>query len=133
MKRLFLSFAFFLGLLQAQATPQNLYEQLCEINQEWHKNRAIAESMSFLNLPPIAGEQNILSFHIETLWQIFRNRDASALSPTQQQARANNLRNLSEYAQLRDCPRNYYLPYRNPVFIDHEGRYCAVGYLMKQT
>jgi hypothetical protein len=122
-----------LGLLQVQATPQNLYEQLCEINQEWHKNRAIAESMGFLNLPPIAGEQNILSFHIKTLWQIFRNRDASALSPTQQQARANNLRNLSEYAQLRDCPRNYYLPYRNPVFIDHEGRYCAVGYLMKQT
>lgn len=133
MKRLFLSFAFVLGLLQAQATPQNLYEQLCEINQEWHKNRAIAESMGFLNLPPIAGEQNILSFHIETLWQIFRNRDASVLSPTRQQARANNLRNLSEYAQLRDCPRNYYLPYRNPVFIDHEGRYCAVGYLMKQT
>ncbi|TAE07471.1 MAG: hypothetical protein EAZ95_18360, partial [Bacteroidetes bacterium] len=98
MKRIFLSFAFFFGLLQAQATPQNLYEQLCEINQEWHENRAIAESMGFLNLPPIAGEQNILSFHVETLWQIFRNRDASALSPTQQQARANNLRNLSEYA-----------------------------------
>jgi hypothetical protein len=55
------------------------------------------------------------------------------LSPTQQQARANNLQNLHEYAQLRDCPRNYYLPYRNPVFIDHEGRYCAVAYLMKRA
>jgi organic radical activating enzyme len=32
-------------------TPKNLYEQLCEINQEWKKYPEIAQKMNFQNIP----------------------------------------------------------------------------------
>lgn len=122
-----------LGLFcTAQATPKNLYEQLCEVNQEWYKNHAIAEKLGFLNAPLITNEQDLLVFHIQTLERIFLAR-VPALPTLQWQARAEHLKVLNAYWQRRDCPQNYYLPFRNPVFIDHEGRYCAVAYLMKAS
>lgn len=122
------SFIFF-----AQAKPQNLYEQLCEVNQEWYKNREIAEKLGFLAAPTINDEQDLLVFHIQALEQIFLARPTNNLTTEQQTQRQKQLKVLNEYWQRRDCPRNYYLPYRNPVFIDHEGRYCAVGYLMLKS
>jgi len=128
-----LSFCLFWIFFQTtQATPQNLYEQLCEVNQEWYKNRTIAEQLGFLHAPAIKNEQALLTFHIQALESIFLARNP-ALPANQKQARAKHLQVLHQYANLRDCPRNYYLPYRNPVFIDHEGRYCAVAYLMKNS
>lgn len=134
MKRFTLSMWVLLSIsLFAQATPKNLYEQLCEVNQEWYKHKAIAQKMGFLQAKPLKNEQDLLSFHIRTLQQIFWQRSTAHLSPTQQHQRQQHLKVLNEYWQRRDCPRNYYLPYRNPVFIDHEGRYCAVGYLMLKS
>ncbi len=120
-------------VLLAQATPRNLYEQLCEVNQEWYKHRAIAQKMGLVKAKPLKHEQDLLSFHIRTLEQIFRQRPIDHLNPAQQRQRRQHLQVLNKYWQLRNCPRNYYLPYRNPVFIDHEGRYCAVGYLMLKS
>ncbi|EAY24927.1 hypothetical protein M23134_04966 [Microscilla marina ATCC 23134] len=120
-------------VLLAQATPRNLYEQLCEVNQEWHKHRATAQKMGLVQAKPLKHEQDLLSFHIRTLGQIFRQRPIAHLSPAQQRQRHQHLKVLDKYWQRRDCPRNDYLPYRNPVFIDHEGRYCAVGYLMLKS
>ncbi|OJJ22837.1 hypothetical protein BKI52_00365 [marine bacterium AO1-C] len=113
--------------------PENLYEQLCEVNQEWYKNRPIAKQLGFLQAPVIQNEQDLLVFHIQALEKIFLSRNAKHLTKAQQAKRQQNLRILNEYWKRRDCPRNYYLPYRNPVFIDHEGRYCAVGYLMLKS
>ena len=117
----------------AQAKPKNLYEQLCEVNQEWRKNRPIAKKLGFLQAPIIQNEQDLLVFHIQTLEKVFLARKTTRLTDKQRIERQRNLRVLNKYWKRRDCPRNYYLPYRNPVFIDHEGRYCAVGYLMLKS
>ena len=122
----------FISFAQAKE-PQNLYEQLCEVNQEWYKNRPIAKQLGFLQAPIIPNEQDLLVFHIQTLEKIFLAQNVTHLTPKQQAERQRNLQVLNEYWKRRDCPRNYYLPYRNPVFIDHEGRYCAVGYLMLKS
>lgn len=116
-----------------QATPRNLYEQLCEVNPAWHSNHSTAQKLGLLQAPTIQNEQDLLVFHIQTLAKIFSTRSTHHLSKLQQHQRQKHLRVLKQYWQLRDCPRNYYLPYRNPVFIDHEGRYCAVGYLMLKS
>ena len=114
------------------AKSNNLYEQLCEVNQEWKINKEIATEFGFLTAPIIENEQDLLVFHIQTLENIFKNRTSSLNLTSEQKAqRIKNLDVLNEYWKRRDCPKNYYLPFRNPVFIDHEGRYCAVGYLMK--
>ncbi|OJJ22836.1 hypothetical protein BKI52_00360 [marine bacterium AO1-C] len=118
----------------AQAKPPaNVYEQLCKVNPEWHKHRLIAQQLGLLNTPIIEAEQDLLAFHIQTLHKIFSKRTVNDLSATQQRNREKHLAVLNQYWQLRDCPRNYYLSYHNPVFIDHEGRYCAVGYLMLKS
>jgi hypothetical protein len=126
----FIIFFSYLGVFVGFAKPNNLYEQLCEVNQEWRKNRQIAQELGFLDAPIISNEQDLLVFHIQTLEKIFLSRSLSSLNETQQQARQRNLQVLNQYWHLRDCPRNYYIPYRIPVFIDEEGRYCAVAYLM---
>jgi hypothetical protein len=123
-------FLFCLISLSGNAKPSNLYEQLCEVNQEWLKNQQLAEELGFIQAPVIKNEQDLLVFHIQTLQAIFTKRTSNHLNSNQQQARLRHLQVLAQYAQLRDCPRNYYLPYRIPVFIDDAGRYCAVAYLM---
>jgi hypothetical protein len=119
--------------LSTLATPLNLYEQLCEVNQEWRKYRPLAETLGLPALPTIQEEQELLVRHIQLLGQIFATRFVENLTYTQRQARQQHLKVLEAYWKRRDCPHNYYLPYRNPVFIDHEGRYCAVGYLMLKS
>lgn len=131
----FFSFSAILVLISSVlfAKPINLYEQLCEVNQEWYKNRAIAQELGFLEAKPIADEQDLLVFHIQTLEKIFLQKANLQLSETQRQNRQQTLKVLNEYWHLRDCPRNYYIPYRIPVFIDEQGRYCAVAYLMLKS
>lgn len=114
-------------------TPQNLYEQLCEVNQEWHKYKKIATDLGYLMMPKIENEQDLLVFHIQSLEKIFTEKNTNYLSTSQLIQRKKNIEVLNEYWKRRDCPKNYYLPYRNPVFIDHEGRYCAVAYLMLKS
>lgn len=113
--------------------PKNLYEQLCEVNPNWQQNQAVAKKLGFLQAPIISNEQNLLVFHVQILEKIFLARSTNHLNKAQKLNRKKHLKVLSEYWKRRDCPRNYYLPYRNPVFIDHEGRYCAVGYLMLKS
>ncbi|TAG91463.1 MAG: hypothetical protein EAZ20_03285 [Bacteroidetes bacterium] len=113
--------------------PQNLYEQLCEVNQEWLKYKKIAKNLGYLSMPKIENEQDLLVFHIQTLEKIFTEKNTNDLSKSQLIQRKKHLEVLNEYWKRRNCPKNYYLPYRNPVFIDHEGRYCAVAYLMLKS
>jgi hypothetical protein len=115
------------------ASPNTLYEQLCEINAEWKKYYSVAYKMGYTNAHIITDEQDLLVFHIRAVENIFSQRITDHLSETQKTNRQKNLSLLREYSKLRNCPRNYYLPYRNPVFIDHEGRYCAVGYLLLKS
>ncbi|MDX2093959.1 MAG: hypothetical protein SFX73_39360 [Kofleriaceae bacterium] len=40
---------------------------------------------------------------------------------------------LDEYIAKGTTPVNTYLPWRSPVFIDHDGNVCAVGYLIERS
>jgi hypothetical protein len=112
--------------------PANLYEQLCQVNQEWYQNQAIAEKLGFTQMPIINDEQELLVFHLQTLEKIFLNKDSQHLNFAQENNRKRHLAILNEYWNRRDCPKNTYLPYRNPVFIDAQNRHCAVAYLMQK-
>ncbi len=117
----------------ATSPPANLYEQLCKVNQEWYQYKEIAKKNNYINMKIIENEQDLLVFHIKALEMIFKKRNLTNLSPTQLLNRKKNLKVLNEYWNRHDCPINYDLSYRNPVFIDREGRYCAVGYLMLKS
>lgn len=128
--------------------PTNLYEQLCAVNQEWHKNKAIAEALGFTNQPIIQNEQDLLGFHLEILEKIFsgkinisnlsntskidENNLSEDLSFLQKENRKRHLEVLNEYWNLKNCPKNTFLNYRNPVFIDAQNRHCAVAFLMQK-
>ncbi len=124
--------------------PTNLYEQLCAVNQEWHKNKAIADAFGFANQPIIQNEQDLLGFHLEILEKIFSGKinisnlsnlskiTQNNLSFLQKENRKRHLEVLNEYWNLKNCPKNTFLNYRNPVFIDAQNRHCAVAFLMQK-
>ena len=122
-----------MAFAQGKPLPRNVYQQLCKVNPEWHKNKWIAQQLGLLQAPTIENEQDLLAFHLQILGKVFSQRIHPHLSVVQQRNRQTHLQVLEQYRQLRNCPRNDYLPYRNPVFIDHKGRYCAVGYLMLKS
>lgn len=43
------------------------------------------------------------------------------------------LKYLDEYIKLENFPKNTELTFRNPIFIDKDNNYCAVGYLIMKT
>src|SRR5438874_13010640 len=63
--------------------------------------------------------------------RLLRARDTMALSPERREARKRMLDYLRAYYRRGIFPRNVENPGRHqPVFIDGEGRVCAVAYLM---
>lgn len=62
-----------------------------------------------------------------------RRADTAALSPEQRRARLRSLDQLRTYRRARQFPRNEQRAILTPVFIDAEGRHCAVAHLMRRT
>ena len=56
-----------------------------------------------------------------------------AARPALAARRAELLGYLDEYIAAGITPRNTYVPWRSPVFIDAGGRICAVGYLIERS
>jgi hypothetical protein len=72
--------------------------------------------------------------HLRYVENLLRNRDASHLSPDEQQKRMLLLDHLRYYWQRGQFPINtQYENQRRPCFIDNNGTICAVGYLVEQT
>jgi len=71
--------------------------------------------------------------HLSGVEAELRGADVSHLSDEQRAARAAALDLLGEYWRAGVFPRNEEVPGRNPVFIDDEGRACAVGHLLVET
>ncbi len=121
---------FFWSLNNLSAAPKNLYEQLCEINQEWKNKAEFAEKLGFSSQKTILSEREILQFHLRFLEKYFRQQPIDHLSKKQQVNRLKYLDHLKSYWQMADCPQNRLHSKRIPVFIDEQKRYCAVAYLM---
>lgn len=78
-----------------------------------------------------ATEQERLVVHLQWIENYLRTTTSSHLTPAQHANRLNLLDELATYRQARQFPQRVDSePGRRPVFIDSEGRLCAVGHLI---
>ena len=72
--------------------------------------------------------------HLEYVYSLLLSRDVSSLPDALRQARQRNLDHLADYIAAGVFPRNHHFADQNrPCFIDHDGRICAVGYLVEMS
>lgn len=72
--------------------------------------------------------------HLEYVHSLLLSRDVSSLPGALRHARRRNLDHLADYIAAGVFPRNHHFSDQNrPCFIDHDGRICAVGYLVEMT
>lgn len=69
--------------------------------------------------------------HLEYVRDLLAARPATA--PDLAARRAELLGYLGDYIAAGITPKNTYVPWRSPVFIDAGGRICAVGYLIERS
>jgi hypothetical protein len=82
--------------------------------------------------PPTAGEEaERVHEHLVYVRELLGQ--GSATRPALATRRAELLAYLDEYIAAGITPKNSYVPWRSPVFIDADGRICAVGYLIERT
>jgi len=77
------------------------------------------------------GEAARMRAHLVHVRQWLGSRPAT--QPSLQGRRNELLGALDAYTERGVTPQNTHLPWRSPVFIDDDGRICAVGYLMEVT
>jgi hypothetical protein len=95
---------------------------------------AVRSPVSFGASTPAAVETARIRAHLATVEQQLREKDVSALTPSQQAARARNLDALHEYWLRGVFPKNTAFPgARVPYFVDPYGTRCAMGYLIEQS
>lgn len=85
--------------------------------------------------PDATTEENLrLITHLEYVENKLRNTDVSHLSAELRAKRSQLLDYLNEYLEAEAFPKNYHYPKkRQSVFIDKNGRICAVGYLVEKS
>lgn len=90
---------------------------------------------SFGQLPDErSSEQVRIATHLAFVEQILRERPTDHLTPEQARRRSAAFDHLRAYRLDGIYPQNTTHPgQRTPVFIDADGRICAVGYLIEQT
>ncbi len=81
----------------------------------------------------VVEDRERIQAHLLEVETELRERDVSHLSQKLQAQRQRNLDILREYREAGEFPHNTHVPWRHPVFIDREDRFCAVGYLMKRS
>jgi hypothetical protein len=82
---------------------------------------------------PNTPERLRLQTHLAYVEALLRSRDRPSLTDAQRARRAALLDHLHTYWTRGTFPRNTEVPGRSPVFIDEEGRLCAVGALIAAT
>lgn len=71
--------------------------------------------------------------HLAAVEAVLRARDVSHLSSARQSRRGEMLDALHAYWTAGSFPQNTEVPGRTPIFIDAEGRLCAVGHLLAES
>jgi hypothetical protein len=82
---------------------------------------------------PDEGDSEELRMHTHLAWIHAKLGAAPATSPALEARRAELLGYLAEYIAKGVTPKNTYVGWRSPVFIDREGNVCAVGYLIERS
>jgi hypothetical protein len=134
MKKYALSFfALLLIAVQYNVAQQSnaIQEELIEVNQEWEQQQD-ATYPEEINLTT-SDDYDLIKLHLQLVEQTLRKRDVSHLSSSQRYNREQLLDALHSYWESEAFPINTQLTYRNPVFIDEQNNYCAVGHLIKAS
>jgi len=80
---------------------------------------------------PVDSEHDRMHVHLQYVRELLASRPP--ISPALAGRRAELLGYLDDYIAAGITPRNTYVPWRSPVFIDADGRICAVGYLIERS
>ena len=68
--------------------------------------------------------------HLRAVERVLRRRDTSVMAPSLQRRRAEMLDRLADYTRRGAFPRNRSGRLLSPVFVDSDGRECAVAHLI---
>jgi hypothetical protein len=104
-----------------------------EVNSEWKNNTDGVLLTSFSDFKNNRTFDDWIATHLMLVEKTLRQRSMEQLNDEQKKNRLNLLDGLNGYWHSSTFPKNDYLTYKNPVFIDRHGNYCAVGFLMKQS
>lgn len=84
--------------------------------------------------PPGPDDDELVRLRAHISWVVAHlRRNSPSLTPQQRARRQRCLTLLTQYGHAGEFPRNTYCSGRRPVFVDGEGRVCAVGHLVAQT
>lgn len=119
-----------LSILFVSQVSANFYEQLCEFNFNWEK---YAGRINEEKKRDFTSDKEYVQAHLESVLEILKSNPVSQLTCEQFDSRMKLIEILSEYREAGKFPINYHCSNRIPVFIDENGTYCAVGYLLKET
>lgn len=116
----------------AQLAPQStapLLEHMREVNAEWRSfHGALNDTHT-----SFGSDTERITQHLHLVHTHLATHNPEGLSADQATNRAVLLDALEAYADRGVFPKNYVLPYRNPIFIDPHGTACAVGQLMIES
>ena len=113
----------------APKAPVPLLDHMREVNDEWRSYP------SSLDATPVTfnSDTERIAQHLHLVREQLAQHIPEGLSAGQVHERSQLLETLEAYADRGVFPKNYVLPYRNPVFIDPHGTACAVGQLMIES
>lgn len=116
-------------LFFALSTPALAQSQTpAEHTSDWQPRNTFERRADF-TLDPVPQIQA----HLADVVAALAARDATDLAPELRARRAEHIARLVEYADAGVFPRNFLKPTPTPIFIDGDGRACAVGHLMIES
>lgn len=108
------------------------FDQLAEVNEQWLLKAATFQA--FRNEPAKEiNERDAIASHLREVQNYLLEHTPAGLTEMQKSRRHELLCGLTPYYSEDWFPVNQSLPVRNPIFIDENDRFCAVGYLMKTS
>jgi Secretion system C-terminal sorting domain len=113
----------------APNTPVSLLDHMREVNAEWRSHMGTSDRTS----AAFNSDTERIAQHLHLVREHLAQHTPEGLSAGQVHERSQLLDALEAYADRGVFPKNYVLPYRNPVFIDPHGTACAVGQLMIES
>ena len=133
MKYFYLLFVLIISEMAYGAThPKTLAAastHLKEVNQQWD----FFNQNDWNEVVAFNSDIDRIQYHLFSVIEVLTNSNVDHLGIAQQSNRAQLLKILSQYAQLKEFPQNTNHSERRPYFIDHRGVHCAVGFLMAQS
>jgi hypothetical protein len=124
---------FFLLIAINIPSQASTISKLKAVNSEWMNNFDGQILAATVNTDDNLTFNDWITTHLMLVEKTLRARSVDHLTFEQKENRTKLLDELNAYWHAGSYPINDYLRYKNPVFIDHNGTHCAVGYLMQQS